>query len=280
MPELSGNARPLVPFALVPALLVLLAPLCGRRARTAFAALLAIVAAGFVIDMLVLDHTHEHTLAVPNVFPRGPAAEPHRWTIESVTAPAWHWHVWIAFMLLLPAVILFVRRDRAPGAPRPAPFAAGVFLYYLVLRLGLEESAASEAVVWAAGSTFALLLMLPFVGWYCGRRGHGFARFVGALLSMAFLQRLPLVVLGFVATTRHLVTHLDTHVVEDIAFRGIGELRLDGDFERWLYPTAIPHLSLWVVLTLVAGLLLGTPAFFLARRKPAGPASAPSPTSA
>ncbi len=267
MPDLLTNALPLVPFALLPALLLLLAPLCVRRARTAFAAIFGIVAVGFIVDVLVIDHGHDLTLAVPNVFPRGPEAEPHVWTIETVTAPAWHYHVWIALMLALPAAILFLRRDRAPAPPPPAVHGAGVFLYYLVLRLGLEATAAHETLVWATGSAFALLLILPFFAWYCARSGYGFGRFVGHLLLMAYLQRLPLIALAFFATTRHLGTHLDTHVVEDIAFRGFGERKLDSDFARWLYPTGLPHLTLWVVLTLVAGLLLGVLPFLVARRR-------------
>src|SRR5262245_4266216 len=132
MPDLFAKALPFVPFALIPALLLLLAPLCSRRGRTMIAAALGVVGVGFIVDVLVLDHSHEHTLAVPNYFPRGPEAEPYRWTMETVTAPAWHWHVWMACMLLVPAVIVFLRRDRAPGAPRPALYGAGVYLFYLL----------------------------------------------------------------------------------------------------------------------------------------------------
>jgi hypothetical protein len=279
MPDLIRDALPLVPFALLPALLLLLAPLCGRRARTAFAALLGIIAVGFVADVLASDHGHALTLAVPNVFPRGPDAEPHRWIMATVTAPAWHYHVWIAVMLLLPAVVLFVRRDRAPGPPRPALHGAGVFLFYLVLRLGLEQTAAHEQVVWATGGTFALLLILPFFGWYCGRRGDGPRRFVSQLLLMAYLQRLPLIAIALVATTQHLGTHLDTHVVTDIALPGFGEVALASDFARWLHPTGIPHLTLWVVMTLVAGLALGAGPYWLARRRSgAVPAPTVAPT--
>jgi hypothetical protein len=148
-----------------------------------------------------------------------------------------------------------------------------VFLYYLALRLGLEKTAAHEELVWAAGGTFALFVILPFFGWYCGRRGQGFGKFVRQLLAVAFAQRLPLVAFAYFATTRHLGTHLDTHVVTDIAPPGFGEQKLVSDFDRWLWPTAIPHLSLWIVLTLVAGLVLAVPAWLVAKRVRPAPAA-------
>lgn len=276
MAELVRSALPLVPLTLLPALLLLWAPLCGRRARTAFAAILALVGAGFVADVLLFEHGHDLTLAVPNVFPRGPAGDLHTWTVATVTAPAWHYHVWLAALLLLIAALLFVRRGRASGPPPPARHGAGVFLFYLLLRLGLERTATHAAVVWATGGTLALLAILPFFGVYCGRSGCSGRRFVGQLVLMAYLQRLPVVAIAFVATTGHLGTHLDTHVVEDIAFPGAGTLRLENDFARWLYPTAIPQLTLWVLTTLVAGLVLGGLPFWLARRRRGTPTVRPA----
>src|SRR5690606_33603142 len=120
---------------------------------------------------------------------------------------------------------------------------------------------APEGIVWAVGGTVALLAILPFVGWYCGRRGDGFRKFVGQLVLMALLQRVPLVALAFVATTQHLGTHLDTHLVEEIRLPGLGDVVLGSDLERWLYPTGIPQLSLWLLVTLVWGLALGAVPF-------------------
>jgi hypothetical protein len=269
MPDLLGKALPLIPFALIPALLLLLAPLGSRRARLATASVLGVFALGFVVDVLATDHSQALTLAVPNFFPRGPEGEPHQWTTETVTAPAWHYHLWLAAMLLLPAVLLFARAGRAPGTPSPVLHGAGVFLYYLVLRLGLEKTAAHDVIVWATGSAVAMLLILPFFGWYCGRRGYGFGRFAGQLLLLALLQRLPLIAIAGAATMLHLGTHLDTHVVEDIWMPGAGSKPLASDFERWFYPTVFPHLTIWVLLTIVAGLLLGVLPFILARRRQA-----------
>lgn len=270
MPQLLANSLPLLPLALLPAVLLLLAPLRAQRGRTRIAGVLAALGLTLIFDVLVLPHSQLHTLAVPNVFPRGPEREPFRWTTETVTAPAWHWHVFAAAMLLGAAAFVFLRRRRAPRVPSPVLHGAAVFVWYLAVRLGLEKTAAPEPIVWALGGTPSLLAILPFVGWYCGRRGHGFGGFAARLFGMALAQRLVLIAVGFVATTQHLGTHLDTHVVEDISLLFRGETRLGSDVQRWLVPTVVPHLTVWIAITVVVGLLLGSLPFWLARRRAQG----------
>lgn len=264
-PPLPPRSALVIAASLLPALALLVAPLCGRRVRTALAALLGFAALGFIVDILVIDHSHSNTLDVPNLFPRGPEVEPYRWTTATVTAPAWHYHVWLAAVLALPALLLFLRRGRAPAAPAPVAYGFGVYLYYFGARLGLELTAAPEVVVWNTGSANAMLLMLPFVAWYAARRGLCFKQLVVRFLLLALVQRALLITVAYVATTQHLGTHLDTHVVTDIAVPGIGEIQLADDTARWLYPTLIPHLTVWVLLTLVAGVVLGFVPFRIAK---------------
>jgi hypothetical protein len=274
MDELIRESMPYTVPALLPALFLLLAPLCSPRTRTVLAAILLLVGAGFVIDVLVLDHTHLDTLAVPNVFRRAGEAEPHVWTTETVTAPAWHWHFCVTAILWLPGFWLLLRRKRAPHAPSPVLFCTGVFLWYLLARLGLEKTAAPRGLVWALGGTPSLLVILPFFAWYCSRRGWTFGRFAGGLVLLGFLQRLPLIAIAWYATTRQRGTHLDTHVVTDVDLPLLGERQLHSATESWIYPTLIPHLTGWILVTVVAGLVLGALPFVLARRRTAAVAPA------
>lgn len=265
MPELFADAFRLFPLTLAPALLVLMAPWLGRRGRGIAGALLILAGLALVVDVLVLDHSGTNTLAVPNLFPRGEKGEPFEWTVATSTAPAWHWHVFLAAMLALPGLLLVLRRGRAPGSPSPVPFGVLVFLWYFVARLGLEHFAVHKELAWAIGGTPALVLMLPFFGAACGARGYSFRAWGAALLAMALLQRIVVIAWGYVATTRELGTHLDTHVVTDINV--VGMRTLETSFDRWWWPTGLPHLTLWIVLTMVAGFVLGAVPFFVARAR-------------
>jgi len=268
MPELVSAAMPFFPVVLLTALLLCLAPQLARKGRITIAVLFLFVPLGFGIDLLLFDHSGVHTLEVPNFFPRGPDAEPHRWVTETVVEPAWKWHVCVMIAYAIPGLLLLLRAGRAPAVPNPLLMPVLVFWFFLATRLGLEKTAAPEEIVWAVGATPSLLVTLPFLGWWCGRRGMKFGRFVGMLLGCALLQRLPIVVWGWFATTKQLGTHLDTHVVTDISLPGIGPRQLVDAYDAWLWPTAIPHLTLWIVVTLVAGIVLGSgPRWFAARRK-------------
>jgi hypothetical protein len=274
--DLIVRSLPFLPFAMLPAIALLLAPLLGRRGRTSFAIVLGVIALAFVADVLLLDHSGVHTLEVPNAFPRAPDARAHVWIVDEVTAPAWQWHLVAAAFFALAGGLCFVRRDRPPAPPPPVLAGAGVFVYYLALRLGLEKTAAPEEIVWAAGVTPASLLIAPFFGWYCGRRGYGFARFAKHLLLLLYVQRLPLVAFACFATTQGLGTHLDTHLVTDIQFPGLSSRTLTTPTEAWLWPTAVPQLTLAIVFALVIGMALGALPRWLANRRNAAGAAAPA----
>jgi hypothetical protein len=112
-------------------------------------------------------------------------------------------------------------------------------------------------------------MTLPFLGYWCGRRGTTFGRFVAMLLVAALLQRLPILVWGWYATTRGIGTHLDVHLVTDMIFRPFGEQKFDDVFDAWLWTTAIPHCTIWILATLVLGVVLGVLPLWLGRRRAA-----------
>jgi hypothetical protein len=267
VPPLLAEALPFLVPALLPALLVLIAPLAGRRARIAFGALLLLGGAGFLVDVALFDHSAVVTLEVPNVFADAETGQLREWRVATESAPVWAWHVAVAGWLLLHGTWLLARRGRPPAAPHPVVHGAGLFLIYLTVRLVLEKCAAHRPIVWAVGSAPALVAMLPFLGWYAGARGWSLRRFAGALVLMALAQRVPLVAFGWLATTRGLGTHLDTHAVTQM--RGLwGPRHFDGDpVQAWIWTTLVPHMTLWIATTLVAGLVLGALPWWAARRR-------------
>jgi hypothetical protein len=267
MQELVRSALPFFAAVLVPALLLCLAPHLGARGRTVIGALFLAVSIGFAIDIAVDDHSGVHQLEVPNAFPRGPQAELHVWTVATVSAPAWHWHVFVIGLFAVPGLWLLLRRGRQPGPPPALLHGAMVFLFFLIARLGLELTAAPREIVWAIGATTSLFVVLPFFGYWCGRSGLGFGGWVARLVLLALLQRLPLIAFAYFATTRSLGTHLDTHVVTDINLAPFGERQLDTPLQAWIWPTLIPHLTVWVIMTLIAGLALGVLPRWLGRRQ-------------
>jgi hypothetical protein len=266
MPTLFVEALPFLGPALVPALFVLLAPLAGHRTRAMFGALLLLGAAGLLADIALFDHSSTATLEVPNVFFDADTNEPREWVVATESAPAWAWHVVVAGWLALHGAWLLARANRPAAAPHPVVHGAGLFLIYLAVRLALEKTAAHRPIVWAVGAVPALVAMLPFLGWYAGARGQAFGRFVRALVLLAFVQRIPLIVWGWFATTRQLGTHLDTHRVGSM--RGLfGPKHFDGDpMQAWIWTTLLPHSTLWIAITVVAGIVLGTLPWWAARR--------------
>lgn len=271
MDELFGNSLPFFAPALFPAIALLLAPSLGRRGRTLLAGALAFVAVGFVVDVLAIDHSEEYTLEVPNAFGRTGEEDPHVWIVDTVKAPAWHWHIATTVFMGFAALFLFLRRGRAPAAPRPVATAIGVSLFYLAYRLALEKTAAPQPITWAVGVMPASFVILPFFGWHCGRSGWDFKRFVKNLLYMILLQRVAIVGVSYFATTRALGTHLDVHVVTDIAVPVVGEKKLTSPLEAWFWAELVPQLTFAIVFMAVIGIVLGVLPWWLARRRaPAG----------
>jgi hypothetical protein len=276
MPDFFLDALPFVPLTLIPAVFVLLFPFVGRRARTTFAVLLVVIAALFLVDIAVLDHTGVHTLDVPNLFPDPETGKPKVWIVAQASEPAWAWHVVVSVWFGVFGAFLLARRGVSSGPRSPVLLGTVLFLAYLAVRLALEKTAAPVEVVWATGASVVLVAMLPFLGWHAGARGLSFGKWAGALLLMAFLQRLPVIVFAYVATTRQLGTHLDTHLVTGLG-GPFGRQDFGGDPVRaWVGTTLVPHATFWVVLTVALGLLLGSVPWWRGRRRTraAAPASA------
>ena len=267
MDELISNSLPFFLPALLPAIALLLAPSLGRRGCTLWALLFGLVAVGFVVDVLLSDHSHVETLEVKNAFGRTGAEEGHVWIVDTVAAPAWHWHVATTVFMGLLALFFFVRRGKAPSTPRPVATAVGVSLFYLAYRLALEKTAAPQPITWAVGVMPALFVILPFFGWHSGRSAWGFKRFVGNLLYMVLLQRVAIVAVAYFATTRTLGTHLDVHSVTDILLPVVGERKLTTPIEAWVWAMLVSQLTLALVFVSVAGIVLGVLPWWLARRR-------------
>lgn len=273
MGELFVSSLPFQAVVLVMALLLCLAPHLSGKGRGVMAGAALLAAIVVALDVLVLDHDHELTLEVPNVFARGPEPKPHLWVVDTVTAPSWHYHVVVIALFLVPAAMLWLLRRRPPGSPHPLLFATLVFWFFAGGRLLLEATAAHRAIVWAFGGTVVLAVVLPFFGLWCARRGTSVGRFLAMLPLLTLLQRLPLVAFGYFATTRQLGTHLDTHVVTEVTLAPIGEIALTNDFERWLWLQLVPQTTVWVVITVLFGSLLGILPFWLGRNRGAAATS-------
>lgn len=273
MEHLLLDSLPFLAPAMLPAVVLLLAQSMGSRGRLVLAAVFGLVAVGFVGNLLVQDHTGLRTLEVPNVFPRGPDSTPHVWIVDSVKAPAWHWHIAVAVFAAAVSVWLIARRNAASTRPQPVAAGVSVFTFYLALRLALEKTAAPIEIVWAVGTTPVSVLILPFFAWYCGRHGYSLRRFVLSLLLMMAVQRFVLVMVSYVVTTRSLGTHLDVHTIRDFAPPGIGERTFSNAVEAWTWTVVIPNTAL-VVFGTVLGLGLGALPWWLARRRAQAPAKA------
>jgi hypothetical protein len=258
-------------FTAVIVVLLCLAPLVAARGRTVIGVLLLLVPLGFIADVLVRDHSTPSKSEVVNPFPvvNPPVKEgvkeegPHLFVLETVEAPPSHYHLFLAAIVAIPALLILLRRNRQRAAPNAVWHAMLVSLFVLAVRIGLEKSGAPAPVYWGVGLDGMLLVILPFFGLYCGRQGHYFGMFVRMLVLLALLQRLAIVVWSYFATMHQLGSHFDMHLLET---RELGGLKLpifgvhqpETDFDRWLWPVLIPQLTVWIVLTVIAGIVLGT----------------------
>ena len=260
----------LLPATCAPLLVLLAAPLCQPKVRTTFALLLA--AGGLALCVLAaMQAGGTTTLEIINPFFDATQGRPVRHVVERVSAPAWQWPLAAAAFYLLPALVLWLRRDRAQTAPQPALYAAGLGITCLLARLALEKSAAPSAVVWGTGMGFASFLIAPFVGWYAAARSFSFAGLVGQVLVWHLLQRGVLVALAWWFLTGHHGTHLDVHTIEkvDLPLAGPVTFGPEDDAARWMRLMLIPQLLLWGVQTLGVGIVLGGVAWRIRRRRPA-----------
>lgn len=275
MGEMLRQCLPFVLPGLLPVLALLHVPLVRRRGRIAWAALLGTIAVLFLVDLAVLDHSGTSTLRVTTFF-GGDDGEPRAMVVDEVTAPHWHWHVAASVWFAVVAVYAWLVRDGAPGPRWPVGVAVAAFAWALVGRLALEKTAAPAEIVWAVGVTAASFAIMPFFGWYCGRRGLSFGGFAVLWLLANVLQRLVLVAVAWVATTRALGTHLDVHGIPAITVPLRGRIELRDADAAWLHAMAMPQLTFALAMTFVIGLLLGGLAWRIARRRAARGSGAPA----
>lgn len=270
MQELFAEMLSYLPLTLAPLLLLLVAPNARPGTRLAFAIALALGAVGLLV-VAVADASTTRQLDVHNPFLHPGEDEPRLFLMETVVRPGWQWPLVAAFFLIIPAWLLLRQRTRGQGAPRPLLYALLLSIWWFAARLALTKSAAPEALTWAVGLTLPTALILPFFGGWCGARGLTFRRFALALLYLALAQRTLLVAWSYFATTGHLGTHLDMSSMTEITMPVFGahDFTTPGDHatSQWFWTVALPQLTLWIVTTVVAGLALGAPAFFLSRRR-------------
>ncbi|MGE3174437.1 MAG: hypothetical protein AB7O97_17535 [Planctomycetota bacterium] len=259
MEQMWAQAWPFLPVAWLPTLALLVAPQLGGRGRCLLAAGFLLGSLALVADVVFVDHSGMTSLTVVNPFPRPPDGALHAWVVDEVTAPQWQWHLVPAGLFVVCAAVLYARRRRPPGLPASMWHCAVVFWFHGAMRLGLEATAAPAGLVWAAGSTPALVLILPFFAWWRARQGDSFGYLLRSLVWLGWLQRLPLAAFGYLASTRHLGTHLDTHLVTELwsPWEPVGLGFGDDAVLGWIWLTMLPQLTLWVALTLVGGMILG-----------------------
>ena len=96
------------------------------------------------------------------------------------------------------------------------------------------------------------------------------------LLGFTLVLRAMVTLISYFATVHGLGTHLDVRVVEDFAPAGFGNIDLKdaSPTERWFRAMFLAQLMFWVVVTMIAGLLLGTIPYLLSRRRAAARAGA------
>lgn len=266
MPELNQAALPFYPLTVGILLLLLFAPTFGEKARTtiAMAFLLGAAALGILAGANASTVSQLH---VPTVFRRASTDSPHVFTIETVEAPGWRWPAAAALCLVIPSLLLLLRRARLPAVPSIVFYGALLSWWFLVTRLLLEKTAAPVGLVWATGPTVAALCIVVFAGAWAGRRGLGFLGWAGSLFLMALLARAAIVAAGWWATTRHAGTHLDLTVLDDVDILLLGPIAKDTPpTERWVSGIVFPQAG-FTVATVLVGLLLGAIPYWLARRK-------------
>ena len=256
---------PYLPATLAPLLFALLAPLGSPGVRKTFAALLA--AGALALGVYGTIHRQEWlSLEVLNPFFDIDAKLPRIHIVDRVQAPFWHWCAAAAGLVSVPALLLLLTAKHKAKPPQPAAYGGVLGLWYIGARLAFEHFAAPRLVVWATGIVGAMLLMLPFFGFWCARRGSSWKGFLGQLLLLGLVHRIVLVAAAYYLTTQHLGTHLDVHTIQSAKLGFQGTVVFTSDSDRWLKLIAIPQLVLWVPATVLIGLVLGALPFALGKK--------------
>lgn len=269
MNELLTAMATWLPFTVLPVLLLLLAPTATPGGRRTILALFALATLAAIVAAAVQPAVMR-SLEIINPFIDPDLGEPRVFVVDTVNAAAWRYPLVGAGLLAIPTILLFKRLDREPAVPCPVVYGLTLTVWTLAARLLLEKNAAPEGLTWAIGVTVPTFLMLPFVGWWAGRRGASFGKLALIVTLLSVLQRALLVGVGFVATKFDLGTHLDVGAItkvklplDEFDFTGPG----DHTTEQWLHLILVPQLALWVPGMIVAGLAIGFLPWRIARGK-------------
>jgi len=268
MREFLVLAVPYLPVTLLALTFMLIAPHVGEVGRRRIVLFFALSAIGLIV-LAVRSAGSEVKLDVVNPFPVGSDMKSQALHIETVTASGWQWPLAAAVFCALVALLVFGSTRVAYGAPKPASYCALVATAFAGLRLVLEKNGAPQGVVWATGGSIGLPILVAFVGFYSAGRKQGFGRFLISLLVFALAQRAILTTFAWFATMRHWGTHLDVNVITQLATPLGGERHFAANdaVGKWVWGILIPQMVLWVAVTFVLGLVVGTAGWFVGRRR-------------
>jgi hypothetical protein len=213
--------------------------------------------------------------AITSVVILGPA---YRTAIASASASLYY-YVLTGACLLLGFAGLALGEPLSRGlAPRFLASSVAVAWLVTLVRFLLEKSAAPALLAQAISVTW----MAPVAGAYLATCLGGVRQAARPLLRLlvayALLVRVPVAVLGLVATLHALGTHYDVSSLTTVPFALAGGTRafVPGSARQIFWLTLLPQLVLWPVFTVVAGLAGGLAALPLAPRPGARPRTPPT----
>ena len=156
----------------------------------------------------------------------------------------------------------------AGRTPGKGPLAAVVklTLAVLVLRIYLEKLGVPRGLALSFGIIWLVVPVPIYLGWHAARAGSQRA-FWGWLVVYTFGIRVLVVAVMLAATHFQLGTHFDNSSVTSYTIFGQGfevEARSAAQYARLIL---FPQMILWPAVTLVAGVLLGWPAYLVTARR-------------
>ncbi len=268
MPDLLSTLL-ILPLTLGPVVLMLAVPRFATRARVTVSGVLAVYAGMLALLSLYFLGTNRQ-LDVINPFFDPNQWKPEPFVVANVEAPGWLWPLTMSIAMVVPAMLLFLRRRIETRLPHPVwhPFLLTVWTF--ATRLSLELSAAPAPVTWAVGVTIPMLVMFPFMGAWVAERGGSIRSLAISLLLLGLAQRTLVVSFAYFANVNDWGTHLDVSAIQQVdlllGHRDFSGLE-DPSFEQWKTLILIPQYMLFVPATVIFGLLLGIPPFLARRRK-------------
>src|SRR5262245_24219083 len=247
-------------------------PRLGAPARRRLSLATSLAGLGFLVAALRTEGQRE--TALTSLVLVGPVTA----TAHATAGASLYYYVLTGFCLLLGFAGLIVS-DRLAGWLRPRVLLTSAAVGWLstLVRALLEKSAAPTLLVDAVGVTW----LAPVAGAYMAialepRRGKPLA-LVPDLLRYAYLVRVPVAVLGVVATRLAAGTHYDVSPLTDVAvaFSERGFSFEPGGWPQLFWLTRLPQLVIWPVFTGFAG-ALGAAFGFLLVPPPAQQTAEPS----